>query len=524
MTISSSLLLAALAGCSSADSKDYERGGADYDTDVDAYEPDDGDTFTFDTAGGSPPETETDRLNLRPAQTEAYVFVANPERDTVTRIHVQTRDVRTVRVGHLPRVVAITPDYRRAVVFNRGDDSVSVIEAEKLQVDHVAVRDNLTNMVLAPGGAWAVLWHDPGAIRKGDPPVPPAASFHEVSLVHTETLAHVPLVVGFIPTAVRFTPDGRRAVVASDAQLAVVDLSLDVPTLELVDIADPLDPPLTEEIVLDPSGRWAFLRQRDRDVVAVVDLEQEIVGEVAVGADPTDLDLTPDGTRAVVVSRGAGEVTVLDVADPFAPPTVVPFPVGAGSLGAVLLGPDETGILYTTATAASRYATWDLTTQEIIAHPLVKPAQVVARTPTGDSLLVVHTRDDAPDGSTPVPYRGKDAISLVSLKDFRANTIALQAEPIGYANSRDGRRGYLVLEDTPLLAVLDYSSLIHTPLTLRSNAVFVGVLPDLDPSDGDQPPAWVSQEHSLGRISFYDPDASSLETITGFELNSAIEE
>jgi hypothetical protein len=53
--------------------------------------------------------------------------------------------------------------------------------------------------------------------------------------------------------------------------------------------------------------------------------------------------------------------------------------------------------------------------------------------------------------------------------------------------------------------------------------VFVGVLPDLDIADGDEPKAWVSQEHPLGRISFFDPDDTSLETITGFELNSEIE-
>jgi hypothetical protein len=52
----------------------------------------------------------------------------------------------------------------------------------------------------------------------------------------------------------------------------------------------------------------------------------------------------------------------------------------------------------------------------------------------------------------------------------------------------------------------------------------VGVIPDLAPGDGDEPPAWVSQEHPLGRITFYDPDDASLETLTGFELNAAIEE
>jgi len=35
--------------------------------------------------------------------------------------------------------------------------------------------------------------------------------------------------------------------------------------------------------------------------------------------------------------------------------------------------------------------------------------------------------------------------------------------------------------------------------------------------------AFASQEHDLGRISFYDTDTEALETITGFELNGEIE-
>ena len=58
----------------------------------------------------------------------------------------------------------------------------------------------------------------------------------------------------------------------------------------------------------------------------------------------------------------------------------------------------------------------------------------------------------------------------------------------------------------------------ETPTGLTSITVSGG-----DPTDGDSPQAWVSQEHDLGRISFFDPDEGTLETITGFELNSEIE-
>ena len=39
----------------------------------------------------------------------------------------------------------------------------------------------------------------------------------------------------------------------------------------------------------------------------------------------------------------------------------------------------------------------------------------------------------------------------------------------------------------------------------------------------DEIKSFVSQEHDLGRLSFFDTDEDQLQTITGFELNSAIE-
>ena len=78
------------------------------------------------------------------------------------------------------------------------------------------------------------------------------------------------------------------------------------------------------------------------------------------------------------------------------------------------------------------------------------------------------------------------------------------------------------MEGQPFLEVLDYVTLLPDEIPLKSDPVYVGVLPPLDGS-GEEPPAWVSQDHELGRISFYEPETGTLETITGFELNAAIE-
>lgn len=488
---------------------------ADTDTDADA----DGDEDT------GPPESEDDFLALKPSQTDVYVFVANPALGTITRITVDTLDVLTTDVGSDPRVVLTTPDYDTAVVFNRGDDSISVVDADTLDRFDIGVRDDLNNMVMSRNGQWVALWHDRAAEQPDDPPPSGLQSFNEASFVDIDTAEHFPMAVGFNPRNIVFSNDSTLAVVVSDEYLALVDLTDAFPQPQLVQVADdPLDPPIAEEVALSPNGQYAFVRQFGADDLVVVDLETHLVDRLPVGINPTDLDLTPDGTRAVVVSRGSGQVFVFDTQNPFLAPDVLDLPPGV-TLGSVLLSPaGDQAVLYSTASLEPLYATWNLDTDEITLRGLVKPIAAMAVTPTGGSLLVFHTLEDAVDADPGSPFNGEWAVSLIDFEDFRANPILLPAEPIGYANAGSGERGYLVLDGVPLLAVLDYRTLLFDEYTLRSDPVFIGVLPDLDLFDGDEPAAWVSQEHPLGRISFFDPDETSLETITGFELNSQIED
>ena len=76
--------------------------------------------------------------------------------------------------------------------------------------------------------------------------------------------------------------------------------------------------------------------------------------------------------------------------------------------------------------------------------------------------------------------------------------------------------GFFILENKPYLELLNYETFVPSEVTLPSVPVHLGTLPDTNI-------AFVSQEHDLGRLSFFDTEESILQTITGFELNSAIE-
>ena len=470
-------------------------------------------------------EEENDFLALMPAQTDVYVFIANPGRSTITRVNVYSMQVDTTEVGNDPTVVTVTPDYSRVAVFNNGDDTVDLFDSDTLEGMTVKVRDNFNTMVMSPNGTWVALWHSMN-VDDDESPGAGLQSFNEVSFVNVVTGEHFPMAVGFNPREIQFTPDDSLAIVVSDEYLGLVDLLAPVPSPNMIQVAeDLLDPPLAEEVEVAPDGSYAFVRQFGAEEILVVDLVSELVTAVPVGSNPTDLDLSPDGTEAIIVSRGSHEVYVLDVADPVAiPPEIIDLPEEY-SFGSVLFDPTgEKAMIYTTATALDRYATWDRNTDEVTVRSLVKPVAGMAITPTGNSMLVFHNKTDVEGADTSSPFYNEWALTMVDLDDFRTNPLLLPAEPTGYANSTNGQFGYFIMENQPYLEVLRYDTLLYDQVVLKSDPVYVGVLPDLDLEDGDEPPAWVSQEHQLGRLTFFDPDEGSVETITGFELNAHIED
>jgi hypothetical protein len=472
---------------------------------------------SWDT-GYAPEEPDEDGV-LPPATTDRYVFVANPERDTVTRIAASTLAVITTDVGVNPEVVRTTSDYSTAAVFNLGSDSVSVVDAESLAVVEVPVRPNLNQMVLSPSGRFVACFHD--ASQRDEFELDEGAvSFNEVSLVDLQAKAHVPLVVGFNPREIRFTPDGDTMVVVSDSYLAIVDLSADTPEPVRVRISeDTVDPPLAEELVLTPDGRYAIVRQFGGEDLVVVDLSDYSVERVDVGDDPTDIDVTPDGLRAVAVARGSHELWLYELNDIFAAPTTIPLPE-TDVLGSLVLSPDGSkGLLYSTASGLSRFASWDLSEPDpalaVTSYATVKPVQSVRISPSGNTAMMLH--DDSNGDTDPDSvFYNEHALTLLSLTDFFANPIRLPAEPEESAVSEDGELGFLILEDERYFLQLDFQSLIHESIELKSVPEHIGVLPESQT-------VYISQDHELGRISFYDAQDGSIQTVTGFELNSGIE-
>ena len=505
-------LILLLVACGTSTDYGYDSGGQYGDSGYN-YE---ADTDTDTDADSDPPsEDESDYLKLAPAATDKYVFVANPDRDTLTRIAVAELEVKTVEVGRIPSAVQTTADYRLAVTLDEGDDAVSIVHAETLEVFPVAIRDNMNQLSLSPDGAWAMAWYDPDAESLGASGG--VTSFNEVSFVRTDPGTHYPLAVGYDPAGVRWSADGNRAIVVSDESLAVVDLTGSEPVRTLIPLVDDdIDPPVAEEVVLAPDGRFAFVRQRGMERLLVVDLDNGVLDQVAVGADPTDMDVTIDGASLAVVARTAREVWTYDLANPYAAPEVVAFPVDVAYGSISFTGDGERALLYTNASAVTALSIWEVGTDQWSTRALVKPVESVGLSPEGTTALIFHTKGNAADADPEDPFYNEWALTLLETDSIGENRLLLPSEPTGYTVTDDDRWGFFILDGHDLLEAVHFDTLIPTLVTLPSEPAFVGTLPG-------ESVAWASQRHELGRISFYDPDADALDTLTGFELNSDIE-
>ena len=272
-------------------------------------------------------------------------------------------------------------------------------------------------------------------------------------------------------------------------------------------------------MVLDPGGTWAWVRRLGTDDLLVVDLVSGAVSEVRVGNNPTDLDLTADGATAVVVCRDSAELWLLQALNPTAPARVLVLDADL-QIGQVdLAATGDLGILYSTAYLTERFTVWQIASDTLTPRALVKPIQSLALTPDGKGMIVFHTEADGAD-SDPT-FAGSSALTVVDLSTLMAAPMSLPAPPLGH--SMGNRHSVVVFEHTPLMVDIDHATLLHSDVLLSSDPVFTGLLPDLTPEDADSPRTWVSQEHDLGRISFWDPDDETLETITGFQLNGGVD-
>ncbi|HNH45859.1 MAG TPA: hypothetical protein PKY30_02415 [Myxococcota bacterium] len=317
------------------------------------------------------------------------------------------------------------------------------------------------------------------------------------------TVHEVP--VGFAAESVLFTEDGSRAVVLSRSQVAVVDLASWAVSVTFPLTLDPDTMVSPQDVVLASGGRYALVSVSGSADLYVLDLEQESIDLVELSSSPTDMLVDSGSDQTVMVSGSRAQVDVLE--HEF-------FEVQSFELdepcNAILDGESWT-VLYNTNNGYHDLYLFQPETGLLIEYRAENPISKLQL--TGDQRFAVATMN--PDVSVGSGVSGfydiHYGLGIFPLAE-EADPVALVLEgaPVGLELvSNNGINQALVLmNEVDALLRVDLATGTAEPLELERSPTAIASSPDGK--------FVISQDASLGQISFLDPATSKMVTAAGF--------
>ena len=132
-----------------------------------------------------PPETGDAYYRAAPAATDLFVFVVNPDRDTVSKINATTRAVYTLPVGiHPTQVLVGAANPNKALVLNEGSASLSIVDARTDAVQEVSIHKDTNFMGVSADGQYAITWYNPQVEGASDD-IDGVRSYSNICLLYT---------------------------------------------------------------------------------------------------------------------------------------------------------------------------------------------------------------------------------------------------------------------------------------------------------------------------------------------------
>lgn len=530
ITAASALLATLLIGCSANEPSGF--GGSDYDYGADVSDggSDGGTDTSFE------PGFEDEAFDLTtPTASANFVWIANTTRGTLAKVAVTDGAIRisTVRVGAEPTVIVTDPNDDLALVLNRGSATVSVVRAgvagEDDTVQTVDVVENANRLSLSPDAAVAFAWYDNRAAELGDAP----GSLTELSAIMTaDGDGRVfQISVGLNVREVRYSSDGSEAFILSDdgvsrLRLDTLDGDRFVPPIAIAEPGE--DIPLSEgrEILVADAVDLALVRIGDRSALRLVDLVGGDVRDLDLPEPPTDIDLVPGSSFAILSMRDREEIGILDM-DAFRDGELAPIDwleLEGQPAGQTVLSPAGDDLLVFSAAADSeRLSIVDLVTSEVRTLNLRKGVRGAVISPDGRSAIVYHSKEPGePIAGEPEEdiIAKSHAFSAIAIDTGITKLVRTDAQPGEMTFDLDGGNAFILAADeatgTRALEWVDLRTFRSTHFEFDRTPEHVGVVPGAGL-------IYVSQIHDLGRIAFIDVATGEVREITGFELNGLID-
>jgi hypothetical protein len=477
-------------------------------------------------------------------------------------------------------------DADAAIVLNVKSSDATVIRTRngRSETSFVEVAPGSNAIAVSPDGRHAVVYLDSHVSTAGSGKL--ESQSVSVLTLEPEKDRATNMSVGFQPSAVSFSEDNSRAFVVTDDGVSILDFSdIDeagpgaAPTVPLSSdfSAQALDVSITRD------GHYALAREQGSAVLRLVDLEKResfeldlapIVNDAvaatrtgngpnpneagaaggpssagasaggaagqpggAAGSAPTgsgdapapglvevtDIDLSPKNDAAVAVIRSEAIVLTIPIPAAFTRPSLVTaLQLDAGFVGSVTLSPDaKWALLYTTVDQTQEHLTiLNLETREVRTVDLRKSVRAVAVDENSRFALVLHQKLDKTSEEPESPDALIDLSYGYSLVDIESGFTRLQttaSEIAAFDLIPAAKKLFVLLQEQQQVQCMSLTSFVPENLTLASRPLSMGAVPASEK-------VFVGQDHPDGRITFIDWSTLAMTSVTGFELNSEIEE
>jgi YVTN family beta-propeller protein len=436
-------------------------------------------------------------------------YIANGSANTVTAVNIATRAaVATIKVGHNPTGVTVSPDGTKAFVANNGDGTISVINTATNKVMGAPIKiadgflDNMAIAVSPDGTTIYVARSDaPGSLvvvsvatgkvtssllgntvdLASTVTVTPDGSkvylgtpFNLLYSIATANPSAVLNTVTFGPPAdgqvggLAVTPDGKTLYApleVSPGQIALIDTATDLVT-DTIEVPD-----VPVAIAITPDGGHAWVANSGSDSVIAIDTATHTLdgSSIALGCSPIGLAITPDGSTVFALCANHSFVTV-STANHTVTNTVGDSGAAGQSVG-TFIRPVPPLALVTNETA-NNVTVIDTTTAKPIGAP-INLVDVIA----GIAI--------APDRNTAyVAVLGSSSLAVLDLTTsppLSTGTIQIAGgSPFGVAVTPDGAKAYVTNVLAGTVSVIDagIDTVSGSPITVGNAPEGIAITPD----------------------------------------------
>jgi YVTN family beta-propeller protein len=285
----------------------------------------------------------------RPAatQTRAYAFLPLVTANQAAVLDTSTNALLpAIATGAGPTGIAVSHDGRRAYVVNQAGNTVTVIDvATMTPAATIPVGNGPLTLAVSPDDRKAYVTR-------------PAADVVTVLDLTTNTATGDIALPGLSPRGIAFTPDGQTAwVVGNTARRIDVATNTPGPGIALAGPAD--------AVAVSGNGMTAWVTLPGLNAIQPV---STVLGgtTIAVGAAPSQIALSPDGTTLYVTNTASNTVSVVAVATSA---VVATIPVGSAPVGVSFRMDGQRA--YVTNGSGNTVSTIDTATRTVIASPAV---------------------------------------------------------------------------------------------------------------------------------------------------------